>query len=282
MNKVAFWNTVLCQLLMLVNSAFMVEGVSMIQTFRNYKLIAACSGADDNDALVYDLIQNKGADLEAKRNKETALMIAVQHNNLKIVEKLISLGADVNAQTSDGLGTVVHYAVWSSNEYAVRILLNNGVKRSEEIDGELLLLAIQMNVIQRDENKLNLIKSSFNIISMMITEYHFNLNYQDHDGRSALHVAAQFNLVNVIRLLLENHASTRVRLKHYMIPSYGTPLMAAIHEENFEAVKILVENDSSRFKQCPDVHKYIELCAGNKIFEDYIKKNYRPIVIRTN
>ena len=71
------------------------------------------------------LLVEAGADVEARWNMHTPLHVAARANNVRIVQRLLDLGADLDAATEDG-SRPLHIAAAESNAATIRCLLKAG------------------------------------------------------------------------------------------------------------------------------------------------------------
>ncbi len=77
-----------------------------------------------SDATVKDLIQNKGANVNATTPKGgTPLMTAASNNNVDLIRFYLDQGADINAQNQDGVTALMWAAIYGRKE-AVEELIN--------------------------------------------------------------------------------------------------------------------------------------------------------------
>ena len=77
---------------------------------------------------VVDLIENKKADINCKDvNTWTPLIKSTINNRVKIAEKLIELGADINQQTIDGK-TALMFAAESNLHDMIILLIESGAE----------------------------------------------------------------------------------------------------------------------------------------------------------
>jgi cytochrome c len=73
-----------------------------------------------------DLLLDRGANPNARRNREAVLHIAVRSGCLNCVKALVEAGADVNAKTKDGK-TPLHLAKFKGQREVADYLLSHGV-----------------------------------------------------------------------------------------------------------------------------------------------------------
>lgn len=107
--------------------------VNSANKYLSYPIIDAVSRANINIKIVEKLIEY-GVNVNVKNSKDTtALMMASSNNRLDIVKLLINNGADVNI-INDENNTALSIAMLKNNQEIVQLLLqngaNNGIKRS--------------------------------------------------------------------------------------------------------------------------------------------------------
>ena len=66
----------------------------------------ACSAADQYDSVLYCLSRGADVDFKCKKEGKTALMHAIAHGHLKIVETLLNNGSDVMAISKNGMSVL--------------------------------------------------------------------------------------------------------------------------------------------------------------------------------
>ena len=68
--------------------------------------LIACSAADQYDSVLYCLSGGADVDFKCKKEGKTALMHAIAHGHLKIVETLLNNGSDVMAISKNGMSVL--------------------------------------------------------------------------------------------------------------------------------------------------------------------------------
>ncbi|MGL4563169.1 MAG: ankyrin repeat domain-containing protein [Brevinema sp.] len=170
---------------------------------------ALITAAGQRRFAVLELLLKNGANpnLSSSYNKLhgiTPLMVAAMHGPVENVDLLITYGADINKQTS-GIVTgnsALSAAIGANQEEIVRILLKNGADINHTINSRLyygitpLMLAVD--------------KGNKNIVSMLLEQKNININASDSDGKSALVYAYIRGKFDIIRILINNGASTHL------------------------------------------------------------------------
>ena len=125
----------------------------------------------------------------------------------------------------------LHLSVISGHPGATRTLLEAeskaAVRKHVPMSGEVLILAV---------------KANFVIIVKLLVDAGFDLNYQDDQGETALHVAARFGQVDCAKILLSGSASQMADAE-IAEHTYGwTPLFIASVEGRTNFARLLIES----------------------------------------
>jgi cytohesin len=217
--------------------------------------------SSDGNPDVVRLLLERGADLEAKtENHSTPLHIAAENGNSAAVQSLLDRGADVQARRKD-LWTPLHRASWDGDPDVVRLLLERGadlkaksVKHSTPLHiaaengkfavAQVLLLKHRSMAYRRDiDSQTPLHKASsgqyLNIIELLLSflEDRDDIDMQDNEQRTALHLAVDEGKVDALRLLLKHGACVYARNNNRR-----TPLDLAKARENQEILHLFSEH----------------------------------------
>ncbi|XP_053673407.1 uncharacterized protein LOC128723671 [Anopheles nili] len=164
----------------------------------------------DELEIVQDLIRN-GAHINAKnRSGMTPLHLAVQRGNVRLVQLLLDSRCSADELNYHGETPLIR-AVVSNNLTLVKILLNNGasIERLRNSDPPVLLYLVQENHEA--------------ILDYLLEHYQFSADEQDAAGNSLLYVATQHNHVNIVKLLVDKYGAKANPPNHKKL----TPLMIA-------------------------------------------------------
>ncbi|XP_065346539.1 uncharacterized protein LOC135943802 [Cloeon dipterum] len=174
-----------------------------LQDEEGFTALHLAARSNRNPQIVKILIE-KGAKVNLTDNKKrTALHHAFKNNKVtEVVQKLIENGADVNSQDEEGF-TALHLAVRSKeNPEIVKILLEKGAE-----------------VNLTDNKKRSVLHHAFEHLGLMVDtegiqkllEYGVDVDLQDEEGFTALHLAARSNKnPEVVKILLEKGAQVHL------------------------------------------------------------------------
>jgi uncharacterized protein len=165
---------------------------------------------------------------------QTALILAAQNGYVKIVDRLLKAGAEVNTLDNRGI-SALHWAVSRNHLQVVDLLISapgidiNNQDRwpEDEVGGQsAMMLAAR--------------KGSVEIVTSLISAG-ADLTISDHKGRTALHVAAETGNVAVVEFLVRSLISGRAGLNQ--VDNAGsTALHYAASMGRVAVVEILVKS----------------------------------------
>ncbi|XP_019855630.1 PREDICTED: ankyrin repeat, PH and SEC7 domain containing protein secG-like [Amphimedon queenslandica] len=156
----------------------------------------------------------------------TALITAIENDNIDIVKLLLEKGANPNV-TKDN-ETPLFVAVKSGNIEAVDILLTNGARTDvvSKYHGTPLHCASQTG--------------NADIIKLLIIKGSADVNAVDKDNSTPLFIAVKSGSIEAVDILLTNGARTDVVSKYH-----GTPLHCASQTGNADIIKLLITKGSA-------------------------------------
>ncbi len=204
----------------------------------------------DNDFA--KLLIDKTTNLDYIANNKTALLIAINNGYIEIVKYLLEKGVNVNQNINNVypllelIENIVNYAEYI--DIAIN-MINNGadVNISNAVGFTTLMLLIRAYGYRPDDsNMVKLIQVSVDKTSDT------NINAKNHNGGTALMLAARFTPVNIIKMLIDHGAN--INLKDN---GGNTALVYAIKESDIETVQFLLDNGA-------DVNNSLVLDAANK------------------
>ena len=177
-------------------------------------------------------MKNPRSGAKIKNGGGTPLHMAMQHNKLEDVKKLLDAGADVNAKDWKGW-TLLHWAARKNTVEVAKLLIHNGADvNAKEEDGRTPLHWAAF--------------SNASDTAKLLIEGGANIKAKDVGGRTPLHVTALGNTAirknvarkrnagEVAQLLIESGANIEAKAKG------NTPLHAAAFSNAPEIAKILI------------------------------------------
>ncbi|KAJ8543342.1 hypothetical protein K7X08_005865 [Anisodus acutangulus] len=155
---------------------------------------------------------------------DSLLRCAAKNGNSDCIAALIEAGADVNRRGSDG-DSVMSLAVKSGNLDSVQVLIESGYTIDNSADMSLHYAAAMDRV---------------DLMEILCLGYvDIDLNSNDYQGRTPLHIAAIHGHVEVIQFLVSVGSDT------HMLDAQGwTPLHFAAHQGHVEAVGFLLNHST--------------------------------------
>ncbi|XP_065835337.1 putative ankyrin repeat protein RF_0381 [Oscarella lobularis] len=235
---------------------------------------------DESIQIVNFLIDN-GANLESETKLgRTPLMIAViLHDNVDLVDLLISKGCDVWKKDRDGYG-LLHFAAWNNRLNVAEHLINNGINIELQTNwgntpfllacangnGTLVDLLISKGCNRLAESKsgrgalaLAIISRQFEMTKKLV-EMGFDVNQPCGEvGYTSLHWAISEESNQIINFLIDSGANLEAETK-----LGSTPLMiAVIWHDNVELVDLLISKGCDVWKKDRDGYGLLHFAAWN-------------------
>ncbi len=153
----------------------------------------------------------------------TDLFVAVSLNLPVLVRSLLTQGAELNAQDSDGW-TSLHYAAYNDASAAAKVLLENGAQvNAQDNEGLTPLYYAASN--------------DASVTAKVLLENGAQVNAQDNNGATPLHYAAYNDASVTAKVLLENGAQVNAQDNNG-----ATPLHYAAYNDASVTAKVLLEN----------------------------------------
>ena len=194
--------------------------------------------------IVQDLLKN-GADPNSKNMvSNTPLMDAAFNDHLDVVKELLNFGADISLRNSQKR-TAMYYAIFNLNTSIVKMLLEFGANPDEAIDSNG---TTALHIISRIPYCPSI--ENYHKHKQIVSDFLLNgcnLNIQDFNGNTPLHIYVMYHRNHVEISILENilvkHQEIDFQIRN--IDGY-TSLDLAIKYCNNDVVRLL------SIKGCPE------------------------------
>jgi ankyrin repeat protein len=183
------------------------------------------------------LLLDQGADA-ARRSQflETALHFAAHHYTAETIHLLVTAGADINAPDRTGQ-TALHIAAHHNRRDVVKTLIARGADptikdargRTPErlclspmqVNTHRLILKAQEDWLRKNQKHGGRLRGRFNPPAAAVKPpppppppKEKDINAQDRDGQTALHIAARNNNYNAVKTLLSRGADPTIKDRH--------------------------------------------------------------------
>jgi len=218
-------------------------------------------------------------------NGNYLIFFAIMMNNRKILKKLIEYGSRLDILDSEGYGVLyypikfnyleiidvllevdkttvgislinlkdfrgavpIFYAIKYKNRYALQGLLSNGADANYRNNENMN--ALHLAVLKKD---VTMVK--------MLIKYIKNIDARTNHGSTALHYACNFQLTEIVKILLENGASQNIIELEYDF----YPIFYAVVQNNVTITKLLIDYGTN-----PNHQDYV----GNTVIHYAIMNN---------
>lgn len=199
-------------------------------------------------------------DIEAKNDEgDTPLMLACRHGHYAIVSELLKASAKIEASNLYGETPLLQAAIEGHQDIMSLLISNKADLNASRNDGQTALHLAVANghfgaarlLLSTSRKHIKMERHSFMEKSLIIP-LHLRV---DVEGETALHVAARFHRVEIIRLLLRYDASYRKKLNsilvedliHYRNRNGWTALHEAAFQAHLESVQVLLSHGADVF-----------------------------------
>lgn len=179
--------------------------------------------SDIHSTLALTLIE-QGIDIHAQDGSLgfTPLHVACLYGNKAVIEKLLALKVDVNAQSKVG-ATPIHCAASHGDPEIIRLLCENGASVKTKDKKERTPVHAIMHTIAslvRAPKTMAQLKKLNNALDAIttLTKAGVSINEPDEDGDTALHFAANIDELHCLRHLLALNAGINVANKQGRAP----------------------------------------------------------------
>ncbi len=155
---------------------------------------------------VQKLIHN-GANVNVQMHDFTALMAAIQRNEMPILTVLLEAGADVNLKGNHGITALLYAAAIHSQDNnmipIIKVLIKKGahMNAKEDFDKTVLMFAAE------NDRTADIVRALLNASTDVKTD----VNVQDRYGQTALMCAAENKNLPVAQILLDAGADATVK-----------------------------------------------------------------------
>ncbi len=207
---------------------------------------------------------------EAKKKANTYissagdLIEATKKGDLKLVDKLLSNGADVNARDDSGQAAL-HHASYLGHFEIVKLLINNGANVNIKVpEAELTPLhGAAMN-------------GDMKIVKFLI-EHNAKPNSKDIEGATPIFAACWIGKLSIVKYLVENGADTGSKT-HYD----ATVLHHATQSGNLDLVKFLIRQglDVNSRADNGATPLHIAVAIGNKDIVEHLLSSKANINVK--
>ena len=172
-----------------------------------------------------------------KKRDPLLLHYATEHNNIELVEKLLSKKADIHAVDGNN-NSCLYFAISNRHIEIAELLIHNGadVTHINDARGTALLIAFKQLKKKEALESLHLHAKQIKLITLLI-ESGSDINYKGLDGRRPIHYAAGEGAIGLVSLLLKNNVKINVKCW-----KGKTPLMYAIEKNKPETAMMLIDN----------------------------------------
>jgi ankyrin repeat protein len=232
-------------------------------------LMKACAGGYKETA---GLLLDRGADVNAKdRFGQTPLMKAAQADHLHVVRFLLEKGADINVKNESG-ETPLMAAAGLGEFDIVELLLNKGAQLSaKDREGRTALEHAASNNHRRIADLLisRGAKTNLAVAAMVgdtaevqrFLKEGSDVNAKDDKGNTALILAVERGHLEVVKLLLENHADVNVKAS-------GETALDIAQRNRFNEMYTVLRSNGARTREGLSILKYADkiLRRGNELF----------------
>ena len=205
-----------------------------------------------------ELVLNNTMDIDTPGLcNRTPLLMASLSSSSALIETLIDLGADVNAQRTDDKVTPLHLASSWNHYMAVRLLIENGADANIACDGGSSPLHIaaskgNFNVVrllidggssidllnETGRTPLRMaVESKHFMIARLLLDHGADVNIPDIDGYTPFHCAASQGCILFAELFIKKVSNVNLRNKRGR-----TPLYIAVKNQHEQLTKMLLEH----------------------------------------
>ena len=251
---------------------------------------AVHSAAFHSHLEVVKLLLEAGADKDAARpDGATALHFAAEHGNLELVHLMLEAGADRNMQmeTWGGSMTALDWAAQGGHLDVARLLLGSAHEETclRMCRSKTMLLAVQSwsveivrllldsgadkNFVMKDSGGWGALHhaAAYGALDMVrfLLDSNIEMNNGDDEGLTPLHLASRGNNTEVVRVLLDAGATPNAAMN-----DGATPLHLASRYKNTEVVRALLDAGATPNAAMDDGATPLHLAAASGKLTDVV------------
>ena len=190
-----------------------------------------------NIAAIEKLVE-LGADINAKDNHEmVALHLATEYNRISAIEKLVELGADVNAKAKDG-STPLHLATEYNRISAIEKLVGLGADiNSVDMQG---IRPLEIAAINKHLRCFKLLLEHEASLSSI---YNKGMNLK-MSMKKILEEAVKSSFPKVLEFILENYSEDITTISYTICATSEQKLLNSFIKKGFDHNKFIIKSDS--------------------------------------
>ena len=217
----------------------------------------------------YDLLSEllNQNNINNKYKGKSLLYVAIEYQNIKLIELLIDKGIDVNIHNINSGLLPINLAIDKENYNILNLLINNGADINKKNGNGELLLNYIIQIFYYSDNK----SPYYNFIELILDNKNFNPDIKDILGFTPLHYACYYSIKFIVEKLINLNANPNLFNNNGILPIHYT-----INDYKIEIFNILVENSAILNVLDNNGYNLIHYCAINnakKILQKLMLKN---------
>jgi ankyrin repeat protein len=185
------------------------------------------------------------------------LYTAISHENLYMIESLLRRGANIRIKDTQFSYTPLEQALSSGVDNVMDLVL----RYYQPVKGDFIIHTLLANEVL---DNLLMIKIIGKLIKVGV-----DINELDEYGTSILYQTSIYNSIEVMKFLLENGANTNINVAE--TEGGNTPLHVAAEQNSFEQVKLLLDYDADITIKNNDGYTPRDLARRNNADDELIK-----------